>query len=151
MGVGMEPLGLHRVFVVSDQGTFVDAGVNLVGLKPGVVVPERLAYTGLSSSTLPWWALVVFVMGLGLVVYSVRARQLVEALEAQSVQPVVRTPWEVLATPIRVPGIDYVPGSAGSTPAPVSLAESMRELDIAISRLLVRKMDSVQALWSRGF
>jgi hypothetical protein len=150
-GVGMEPLGLHRVFLVSDQGTFVDAGVNQVGLKPGVVVPERLAYTGLSSSTLPWWALMMFAMGLALVLYSIRARQLVEALDAQSVQPVVRTPWEVLATPIRVPGIDYVPGSSASTAAPVSLAESMRELDIAISRLMVRNMDSVQALWGRGF
>jgi hypothetical protein len=147
----METLGLHRVFVVSDQGTFVDVGANVVGLKPGAVVPERLAYTGLSSSTLPWWALVMFATGLLLVLYSVRARQMVEALEVQSVQPVVRTPWDVLSTPIRVPGIDYVPGSTHSTHAPVSLAESIRELDIALSRLLVRKIDSSLAVWSRGF
>jgi hypothetical protein len=150
-GAGMETLALHRVFVVSDQGTFVDVGANVVGLRPGAVAPERLAYTGLSSSTLPWWALVLFATGLLLVLYSVRARHMVAALEVQVTKPVVRTPWEVLSTPIRVPGIDYVPGSTGSTHAPVSLAESIRELDIALSRLVVRKIDSSIAAWSRGF
>jgi hypothetical protein len=146
---GLETLALHRVFEVSAEGTFLDVGVNSIGMKSGAVVEQRLAYTGLSSSTLPWWAFSVFVIGLLLILYSVRARRLVEALEAQAVVPTARTPWEILATPIRVPGIDYSPGSSEPSESTLTLSESIHELDLAISRMLVRKLDMVQAGWSR--
>ncbi len=144
---GLETLALHRVFEVSADGTFLDVGVNSIGVKPGGVVEQRLAYTGLSSSSLPWWALSAFVMGLALVLYSVRARRIVELAEATAAGSVARTPWEILSTPIRVPGIDYVPGSAPHSGS-VSLAEAMNELDLAFSRMIVSSIDSLQTHFS---
>ncbi len=114
--------------------------------------PENLAYTGVPASQLPTWALVFFGFGLLLVLYSVRARRLVEALAVAVDAPVEKTPWEVLATPIRVPGIDYVPGSQSQTAAQaLTLSETLRELDIALSRLLVRNIDRFALPVFRGF
>lgn len=149
-GPGGDTLALHRVFEVSAEGAFLDVGVNAVGLKAGVVTPEKLAYTGMSSTSLPWWAISVLVMGLLLVLYSVRARQLVDALDLSAVEPGERTPWEILATPIRVPGIDYRAGSSGGHLGAASLNETIHELDIALSRLVVRRLDQVTHLFGRN-
>ena len=96
---------------------------------------------------LPWWALTSLSLGLALVLYSVRARRIVEMAEATAAGLVSRTPWEILSTPIRVPGIDYVPGSAAHSGS-VSLAEAMKELDLAFSRMIVSRIDSLQAHFS---
>jgi hypothetical protein len=45
----------------------------------------------------------------------------------------VKTPWEILATPIRVPGIDYIAGGNAIAHEGQTLAESMREIDKALS------------------
>lgn len=148
---GQETLALHRTFDVSAEGTFASVGTNVVGLKTPPEAPERLAYTGVSSTTLPWWALSVFLMGMLLLAYSVRARHIVQALEAQSPVRTERTPWEILSTPIRVPGIDYVPGSRESAPRTPTLADSLHELDVAISILLVRRLDKFHAAFSGRF
>ena len=99
---------------------------------PAVVVERvKLDYTGVEPSPLPWSSLMLILLGLLLVVYSYRARNLVldDAVVA------VRTPWEILATPIRVPGIDYIPGGSGSEPSQ-SVSEALRGLDEVMSRLI---------------
>jgi hypothetical protein len=127
----------------------VSVGENVVGPKPGQVVPEPLAYTGVASTTLPWWALTAFLMGLLFLAYSLRARHLIESLDYVGEPTQERTPWEILATPIRVHGIDYVPESQSDAPATQTLSESLHELDSAISRMLVSRMDQVHAAFSK--
>jgi hypothetical protein len=136
-------LELYRVIQVAADGTISDIGVNAVGsagVKP--VEPLRLAYTGLQSSTLPWWALVSLAMGILLVLYSIRARGLIEAAEAVNEMAQVRTPWEILSTPISVPGITYTPQSTHHVSAP-SLRDSIRELDLALSRTILAHFDMI--------
>jgi hypothetical protein len=136
-----EVLELHRDFTIGDDGTFTSVGQSSVG---AVAVDPRLAYTGVQSSSLPLWALVSMSLGLALILYSLRARRVVELAEAIAPEIVARTPWEILSTPIRVPGIDYLPGSSPH-PESASLAEAMRDLDLAFSRMIVSRMDSLQA------
>jgi hypothetical protein len=142
-----EVLELHRDFTIGSDGSFTSVGQSTVGPAVPAVVDPRLAYTGVQSSVLPWWALTSLSLGLALVLYSVRARRIVELAEATAAGLVSRTPWEILSTPIRVPGIDYVPGSAAHSGS-VSLAEAMKELDLAFSRMIVSRIDSLQAHFS---
>jgi hypothetical protein len=142
-----EVLELHRDFTIGSDGSFSSVGQSTVGPAVPAVVDPRLAYTGVQSSVLPWWALTSLSLGLALVLYSVRARRIVELAEATAAGLVSRTPWEILSTPIRVPGIDYVPGSAAHSGS-VSLAEAMKELDLAFSRMIVSRIDSLQAHFS---
>jgi hypothetical protein len=139
-----EVLELRRDFTIGSDGSFTSVGQNTVGPAVPAVVDPRLAYTGVQSSSLPWWALTSLSLGLALVLYSVRARRIVEMAEATVAEFVSRTPWEILSTPIRVPGIDYVPGSAAHSGS-VSLAEAMKDLDLAFSRMIVSRIDSLQA------
>lgn len=158
--VGTGPDGknyrLEQSFVVGEDLRLVSISDPVGSVSGGAsqqsTDPEKLAYTGVPASQLPTWALVFFGFGLLLVLYSVRARRLVEALAVAVDAPVEKTPWEVLATPIRVPGIDYVPGSQSQTAAQaLTLSETLRELDIALSRLLVRNIDRFALPAFRGF
>lgn len=139
-----ETLELRRVFSITAEGTFADVGENQVGgaaAKPAA--EERLAYTGLRSAVLPWWALTALLFGFLLVAYSIRARRLVAEIEARLVVPKVKTPWEVLSTPIRVPGIDYQPQAVSREEQPPSLRQALRDLDLALSRTVVNHLSSL--------
>lgn len=139
-----ETLELRRVFSITAEGTFADVGENQVGgaaAKPAA--EERLAYTGLRSAVLPWWALTALLFGFLLVAYSIRARRLVAEIEARLVVPKVKTPWEVLSTPIRVPGIDYQPQAVSREEQPASLGQALRDLDLALSRTVVNHLSSL--------
>lgn len=145
-----ETLELRRVFTISAEGIFTDVGVNQVGAAPSVAAaPERLAYTGLRSAVLPWWALTALLFGLLLVAYSLRARRIVEEAEARLAAPRIKTPWEVLATPIRVPGIAYHPQPVTEEAKPQSLGQALRDLDLALSKTVVNHL-SVLSLGRRA-
>lgn len=133
-------LVLHRVFVVADDGAFADTGVNVVGAPASRALEERLAYTGVRATALPWWALTSLLLGVLLVAYSVRAHRVVELAVVENPMEIPRTPWEILATPIRVPGIDYIPGTSRGEPAAPTLAQSIRDLDLAFSRMIVERI-----------
>jgi len=51
-----------------------------------------------------------------------------------------RTPWEILSTPIRVPGIDYSPGALDAAGSSQSLGEAVRGLDVALSLILASQI-----------
>ena len=87
-------------------------------------------------------------IGLVLVVYSVRAVRMVERMAASIEAPRERTPWEILATPIRVPGIDYRPGTSSEDTNAQSLSEAIRDLDVALSVLVARRIYSVSSRFS---
>lgn len=145
LGVGGGSLALHREFTVGEGSVMVDYGTNALGMPPAA--PERLAYTGYGSSGLPWWASLSFISGLLLVLYSLRATRLYEE-ELLAHTPVAeRGPWEILATPISVPGIAYTPGSesTGGTPRAQGLAETIAELDRAMSRIIAVRISSVSS------
>ena len=127
-----EILQLSKVFEVGADGLLVSIADAVIGVPAVVVEPEKLAYTGVAPSPLPWSSLMLILLGLFLVVYGYRARAMV--LE-EPVLVAVRTPWEILATPIRVPGIDYIPGGSGSEPSQ-SVSEALRGLDEVMSRLI---------------
>ena len=139
-------LVLHRVFIIAEDGAFADIGVNVVGAPAAPALEERLAYTGVRATALPWWALTSLLFGALLVAYSVRAHRLVERASVEISTEVPRTPWEILATPIRVPGIDYIPGTSGGSMDAPTLTESIRELDLALSRMIVERLASVPRL-----
>jgi len=140
-----DALALTREFSVSDGGTITDYGVNVPGLPS--TERERLAYTGYGSSVLPWWATVSLAGGLFLVLYSARAQRLFDE-ELRAAKPVIpRGPWEILATPIRVPGIAYTPGGDKDAQRAhsASLAETMLELDRAMSRIIALRLSAVSS------
>jgi hypothetical protein len=147
---GGEILALHRVFEVSAEGVVIAIGDNVVGLGPAAapVVAARLAYTGVQSNVLPWWALGLFTFGLLLVLYSVRALRMVEQMANTAEPSPEKTPWEILATPIRVPGIDYVPGTSAGDSGAQSLPEAIHDLDIALSRLIASRLSWVSPRYS---
>lgn len=130
-------LELRRDFVVAGDGTIIDLGTNVVGGGPAKTGPDpsRLQTTGEESEGIPWWALMLQLLGLVLVVYSIRATRMVDTEDLSDVVAAVRTPWEILSTPITVPGIDYLPGSQGTQVAP-TFADTMRELDLAVSKVI---------------
>ena len=124
-------------------------GENAVGLGSAVTPePQRLAYTGLQSNSLPWWALVSLAFGLLLVLYSIRALRIVEQMAIAMEPPREKTPWEILQTPIRVPGIDYQPGTSSSEVGAQSLSEAIHDLDIALSRLVAKRLSWVSPRYS---
>jgi hypothetical protein len=130
-------LELRRDFVVAADGTVADLGVNVVGGGPAATGPDptRLQTTGEESAGMPLWAILLQILGLLLVVYSIRATRMVSDEELAGVSSAVRTPWEILSTPITVPGIDYVPGSQPLSQA-TTFADTMRELDLAVSKVI---------------
>lgn len=129
-------LSLARTIEVGADGLVVDLGSNLPGASLDTPEIQRLAYTGFESGYLPWWALASLLLGCAFIAYSLRARDLyLRALEAAEA-PRQRTPWEILQTPIRVPGIDYEPFSSSVSPTSASLPEIILELDRSLSMLL---------------
>jgi hypothetical protein len=147
-----ETLELRRVFSISAEGIFTDVGVNQLGpALSAVTTPERLAYTGLRSAVLPWWALTAILLGLLLVAYSLRARRIVEEAEARLAAPRIKTPWEVLATPIRVPGIAYQPQPISQDAKPQSLGQALRDLDLALSKTVVNHLTILSLGRRAGF
>jgi hypothetical protein len=132
-------LVISQVFVVGGDGRFTAINDPVGSVNPAEE-EDRLAYTGVSSTSLPWWALSMLSLGILLVLYSARAQQM--ALRPELLQALrdARDPWEVLSTPIRVPGIDYVPSRAGSSDQAPSLGEAMRELDLAFSKMIVDQL-----------
>jgi len=135
-------LTLSQVFVVGADGRFTSIN-DPVGSVTPAKADERLAYTGVSSSNLPWWALSMLSLGILLVLYSARAQQM--ALRPEHLQALrdARDPWEILSTPIRVPGIDYSPSQAVSSDQVPSLGEAMRELDLAFSKMIVDQLAKI--------
>jgi hypothetical protein len=59
------------------------------------------------------------------------------------------SPGEVLATPIRVPGIDYSPSAVDPDAQAPSLGEALRELDVAFSRIIIQQLARVADLAPR--
>lgn len=135
-------LTITQVFVVGEDGRFVSIG-DAAGSVSGTPdeTRDRLAYTGVQSSALPWWALVFSLMGLVLLAYSVRARRMLASPDFAQALLAARTPWEILATPISVPGVDYVPGSRASSAPIASLGASIRELDLAFSKMIALQIE----------
>jgi hypothetical protein len=135
-------LTIAQVFVVGEDGRFVSISDPAGSVEHATGASrDRLAYTGVQSSLLPWWALSSMLMGLLLVVYSARARHLVTRPDLAQALGHARTPWEILATPISVPGIDYAPGSPDPTAPAVTLGASIRELDLAVSKLIAQQIE----------
>jgi len=135
-------LTITQVFVVGEDGRFVSIG-DAAGSVSGTPdeTRDRLAYTGVQSSALPWWALVFSLMGLVLLAYSVRARRMLASPDFAQALLAARTPWEILATPISVPGVDYVPGSQASSAPIANLGASIRELDLAFSKMIALQIE----------
>jgi hypothetical protein len=131
-------LTIVQVFVVGEDGRFVSIS-DPVG--SATSARDRLAYTGIAPSVLPWWALMSLLLGLLLLAYSIRATRMISRPElAQAIRD-ARTPWEILATPIAVPGIDYAPRADTPANAPVTLGAAIRELDLAISTLIAHHIE----------
>jgi hypothetical protein len=132
-------LVISQVFVVGEDGRFTAINDPAGSVNPAEE-EERLAYTGVSSTSLPWWALSMLSLGILLVLYSARAQQMASRPELLDALRDARDPWEILSTPIRVPGIDYVPSRAVSSDQAPSLGEAMRELDLAFSKMIVDQL-----------
>jgi hypothetical protein len=142
-------LTLSQVFVVGDDGRFVSISDPAGSVTTETTAPKTLAYTGVPSTTLPWWALVLMSVGMGLVLYSARALRLASASDTAESLSQARSPWEILATPIRVPGVDYSPGTVASNTA-VSLGESVRELDLALSKIIADQVAKMSLASSKA-
>jgi hypothetical protein len=127
-----ERLQLSKSFEVDAEGFLVAISDTLIGEAVTPPKPPRLAYTGVQGSSLPWLAGIHILFGLLLVVYSYRARTMV----ANDAVTAVRTPWEILATPIRVPGIDYSPNTSVETTSSQSMSEAIRGLDAVMSKMI---------------
>ena len=135
-------LTISQVFVVGEDGRFVSISDPAGSVDPAAGGDrDRLAYTGMEPSVLPWWALMLLLLGLLLLAYSIRATRLMNRPDlAQAIRD-ARTPWEILATPIAVPGIDYSPTADTRENPPVVLGAAIRELDLAISTLIAHQIE----------
>jgi len=136
-----EVLALHVVVGIGDGGVITSVSENVVGSGPAGLPAAKteLSYTGVRSSSLPWWAIITIFGGLFLIVYSRRAVKMAEAFEERLDENSHRTPWEILSTPIRVPGIEYIPGDA-DVGYSQSLGEAVRGLDVAFSLLIASQI-----------
>lgn len=129
-------LQLSKAFEVGVDGLVVSIADTVIGEPVVPIAPEKLAYTGVAASQLPLSASVMLLFGLLLVIYSLRAR----AIVLEEHDAIVRTPWEILATPIRVPGIDYTPGRTGQSSPSQTLSEAVLGLDMVMSRIIGQAM-----------
>jgi hypothetical protein len=137
-----EVLALNVVIEIGDGGVITSVSENIVGSGPAGVpgAMTELSYTGVRSSSLPWWAIITIFGGLMLIVYSRRAVKMAEAFDARLDENGHRTPWEILSTPIRVPGIDYSPGALDAAGSSQSLGEAVRGLDVAFSLIIASQI-----------
>ena len=146
IGINGESLVLTQSFRIGSDGKFsqIDTTVPTVNVGSGPagvpVANEELPSTGVRSSSLPWWAIITIFGGLMLILYSRRAVKMAEAFDARLDENGHRTPWEILSTPIRVPGIDYSPGALGAAGSSQSLGEAVRGLDVALSLILASQI-----------
>jgi hypothetical protein len=146
IGINGESLVLTQSFRIGSDGKFsqIDTTVPTVKVGSGPAgVPaanEELPSTGVRSSSLPWWAIITIFGGLVLIVYSRRAVKMAEAFDARLDENGHRTPWEILSTPIRVPGIDYSPGAMDGAGSSQSLGEAVRGLDVALSLIIASQI-----------
>lgn len=145
-----EVLQLSKAIEIGADGFLLSIAETVVGPSATPVVESpRLAYTGLVASPLPWLALVHILFGTLLVVYSARARAMVIDETLEIVPDQVKTPWEILAMPIRVPGINYTPGSHSGSEVTASLSDSVREIDVALSRMIGHAIVGLERKYSR--
>jgi LPXTG-motif cell wall-anchored protein len=137
-----EVLALNVVVEIGDGGVITSVSENLVGSGPAGVpaAAEELPSTGVRSSSLPLWAIITIFGGLLLIVYGRRAVKIAEEFDARLDENGHRTPWEILSTPIRVPGIDYSPGPLDGAGSSQSLDEAIRGLDVALSLILASQI-----------
>jgi hypothetical protein len=146
IGINGESLVLAQSFRIGSDGKFsqIDTTVPTVNVGSGPAgVPaanEELPSTGVRSSSLPWWAIVTVFGGLMLILYSRRAVKMAEAFDARLDENGHRTPWEILSTPIRVPGIDYSPGAMDAAGSSQSLGEAVKGLDVAFSLIIASQI-----------
>jgi hypothetical protein len=140
---------ISQVFVVGEDGRFTEINDPVGSVGAPATEPKTLPSTGVESTVLPWWALVMVSLGALLVLYSARAQHMARRPEFLEALRNARTPWEVLATPIRVPGIDYNPSAVGPDAQALSLGEALRELDVAFSRIIVQQLARVADLAPR--
>jgi hypothetical protein len=137
-----EVLALNVVVEIGDGGVITSVSENIVGSGPAGVpgAMTELSYTGVRSSSLPWWAIITIFGGLMLILYSRRAVKMAEAFDARLDENGHRTPWEILSTPIRVPGIDYSPGALDAAGSSQSLGEAVKGLDVALSLIIASQI-----------
>jgi methionine-rich copper-binding protein CopC len=137
-----EVSALHIVVEIGDGGVITSVSENIVGSGPAGVpgAMTELSDTGVRSSSLPWWAIVTIFGGLMLILYSRRAVKMAEAFDARLDENGHRTPWEILSTPIRVPGIDYSPGAMDGAGSSQSLGEAVKGLDVAFSLIIASQI-----------
>jgi hypothetical protein len=137
-----EVLALHVVVEIGDGGVITSVSEDIVGAGPAGApgAMTELSDTGVRSSSLPWWAIITIFGGLLLIVYSRRAVKMAEAFDARLDENGHRTPWEILSTPIRVPGIDYSPGALDAAGSSQSLGEAIRGLDVALSLIIASQI-----------
>lgn len=140
---------ISQVFVVGEDGRFTEINDPVGSVGAPATEPRTLPSTGVESTVLPWWALVMVSLGALLVLYSARAQHMARRPEFLEALRNARTPWEVLATPIRVPGIDYNPSAVDPDAQALSLGEALRELDVAFSRIIVQQLARVADLAPR--
>lgn len=141
---------ISQVFVVGEDGRFTEINDPVGSVGAPAAKPATLPSTGVESTMLPWWALVMVSLGALLVLYSARAQHMASRPEFREALRNARTPWEVLATPIRVPGIDYSPSAVDPDSQALSLGEALRELDVAFSRIIIQQLSRVGELTSRA-
>jgi len=137
-----EVLALHVVVEIGDGGVITSVSEDIVGAGPAGApgAMTELSDTGVRSSSLPWWAIITIFGGLLLIVYSRRAVKMAEAFDARLDENGHRTPWEILSTPIRVPGIDYSPGALDAAGSSQSLGEAVKGLDVAFSLIIASQI-----------
>jgi hypothetical protein len=137
-----EVLALNVVVEIGDGGVITSVSENIVGSGPAGEpgAKTELSYTGVRSSSLPWWAIITIFGGLMLILYSRRAVKMAEAFDARLDENGHRTPWEILSTPIRVPGIDYSPGALDAAGSSQSLGEAVKGLDVALSLIIASQI-----------
>lgn len=141
---------ISQVFVVGEDGRFTEINDPVGSVGAPAAKPATLPSTGVESTVLPWWALVMVSLGALLVLYSARAQHMASRPEFREALRNARTPWEVLATPIRVPGISYSPSGVVPEAPALSMSEALRELDVAFSRIIVVQIARVGELSSRA-
>lgn len=143
---GAEALILSRQIEISADRIVVDTGESIVG---DPTAQKKLAYTGFESGMLPWWALAGLLFGVLLLVYAERARRMYERLEKEEQSRRERTPWDILATPIRVPfALTDQTVQPASVPAR-TLLETISELDRSISHLLGARVSEMKERLAR--
>lgn len=143
-GPNGEVLTLTNRFTIDEAGTIVSVTGNtgsVVGAAQTTpaVEEERLAYTGGGATGIGVTSTALAVIGIFLIVYSIRARRM---FAGEDLEEVALTPWEILQRPIVVPGVRYRAAESGGTWG--SSHSNIHALDYQVSRYLAVRLNQLE-------